>query len=149
MPFYGQFNGRKFMRAFSGFLIVTLFATLMATMPYAVAQDANCADPQSTLEMKICASRNLEAADFELNANYQKARGSMREMDNMLEGDLVGAELALRDAQRLWIKYRDAACDAEGFTVRGGTLEGLIVTTCLERLTRQRSRELRLLYEMN
>lgn len=137
------------MRVFSGFLSLTLFATLVATTPPAVAQDANCTDPQSTLEMKICASRNLEAADFDLNTNYQKARGSMREMDKMLEGNLAGAEIALRDAQRLWIKYRDAACDAEGFTVRGGTLEGLIITTCLERLTRQRSRELRLLYEMN
>lgn len=137
------------MRVFSGFLSLILFATLVATTPPAVAQDANCTDPQSTLEMKICASRNLEAADFDLNTNYQKARASMREMDKMLEGNLAGAEIALRDAQRLWIKYRDAACDAEGFTVRGGTLEGLIITTCLERLTRQRSRELRLLYEMN
>ncbi len=89
------------------------------------------------------------AADTDLNANYQKARGAMREMDKMLEGDLAGAEITLRDAQRLWIKYRDAACDAEGFTVRGGTMEGLVVTICLERLTRQRSDELRRLFELN
>ncbi len=131
--------------SFCGTMLFVLFSVAISP---AVAQEANCADPQSTLEMKICASRSLEVADSDLNANYQKARNAMRETDQTLKGtNLAGAEKALRDAQRVWIKYRDAACDAEGFTARGGTLEGLIVLSCRERMTRQRSEDLQHLSE--
>ncbi len=115
----------------------------------ASAQEANCADPQSNLEMKICAGQAYRAADGDLNADYLMARDAMRQMDKDLPKELRGAEKALLKGQRAWIKYRDGACDAEGFTVRGGTMESLIVTSCLARLTRQRSEDLRTLFEEN
>jgi len=73
----------------------------------------------------------------------------MRALDKDLPAQLKGAEKALLKAQRLWIKYRDAACTSEGFTVRGGTLESIIITICLERMTRSRSESLRVMFEQN
>ena len=119
-------------------------------MPFAVfAQEANCQNPQTTLEMKTCAGMELETADAKLNENYAEARENMREIDSYLPKELQGAEKALLDAQRAWIKFRDSACVAEGFQVRGGTLEPLIVTSCLGRLTGQRADDLVRLFKQN
>lgn len=127
-------------------LITISFAAIL--MPFAIqAQEANCQNPQTTLEMKICAGQELTAADGVLNANYSKARDYMREIDDNLTGELAGAEIALRDAQRAWIKFRDGACVAEGFPVRGGTLESVLVISCLARLTNQRADDLTRLFK--
>lgn len=115
----------------------------------ASAQQADCTNPQTQTEMNICAGESLRAADGDLNADYKLARDEMRVIDSYLQGDLKGAEKALLTGQRAWIKYRDGACEAEGFSVRGGTMESMVVATCLERLTRQRSEDLRRLFEKN
>ena len=54
---------------------------------------------------------------------------------------------ALRDAQRAWIAFRDRACEVEGMRYEGGSIQPMIVAGCLERLTRARSEDLRLLAE--
>ncbi len=117
-------------------------------MPFAIlAQEANCQNPQTTLEMNMCAKKERETADRELNENYAKARENMREIDSYLSKDLQGAEKALLEGQRAWIKFRDNACAAEGFQVRGGTLERVLVGSCIARLTRQRANDLTILFK--
>ena len=133
-------------------ILKTLAATGSAILVWSLAasaQQVNCNNPQTQTEMNICAGEALRAADGDLNTDYRMARDEMRRMDSYLEGDMKGAAKALLTAQRAWIKYRDAACDAEGFTVRGGTMESMIIATCQERLTRQRSEDLRRVFEQN
>jgi uncharacterized protein YecT (DUF1311 family) len=129
-------------------MAATASALLMLSAA-AFAQQANCNNPQTQTDMNICAGESLRAADGDLNADYKMARDEMRLLDSYLDGDNKGAAKALLTAQRTWIKYRDAACEAEGFTVRGGSMEPMIIATCLERLTRQRSEDLRRLFERN
>ena len=129
-------------------LVITCGAILMIA-PSAFGQQSNCANPQSQTEMNICAGEALRAADGDLNADYKLARDEMRRIDKDLPEDLRGAEKALLNGQRAWIKYRDGACNAEGFVFRGGSIEPLIISTCKERLTRQRSEDLRKLFERN
>ncbi len=97
----------------------------------------------------MCAQAAYEAADRALNADYKKTREYMRTFDADLPARLKGAEKALLTAQRIWIKYRDAQCSLEGFTARGGTMEGLLITSCLEAMTRSRSESLRIIFEQN
>ncbi|MGX9354638.1 lysozyme inhibitor LprI family protein [Roseobacteraceae bacterium S113] len=112
------------------------------------AQELNCANPVSQAEMTGCAARAYEAADVELNVHYKAARAVLREADQYLAPDEIpGADL-LRDAQRAWIPYRDAACTAESLVARGGTLQNQLYFLCLERLTRQRTEDLRLIAEV-
>ena len=113
------------------------------------AQDVDCTNPPNQTAMNICAGQAFKAADSDLNSDYLMARDTMRQMDKDLPKELRGAEKALLKGQRAWIKYRDGACEAEGFTVRGGTMESLVVSSCLARLTRLRSEELRTLFEEN
>ena len=116
----------------------------------ALAQDWNCADPQAQQEMNYCAGLEYERADKALNVLWPKVRAFMKEQDAELKEyspDLVGAEAALLKAQRAWIDFRDGQCESEGFEARGGSMEPLLVSTCLTRLTNQRIQELILLMQ--
>ncbi|WP_240335391.1 lysozyme inhibitor LprI family protein [Pseudotabrizicola algicola] len=108
----------------------------------AQAQGLDCDNAMTQQAMNRCAALELEAADKDLNAAYAEARGAMRDLDTDLPPGLSGAELALRDAQRAWISYRDKACAAEGFLMRGGSAEPLLVLGCRLRLTEQRAEDL-------
>lgn len=115
----------------------------------ALAQEANCNAPQTQLEMNICAQREFETADGQLNTEYAKARTFMKSIDANLQKKNRGAARALLDAQRAWIAFRDLACKAEGFVVKGGTMEPLFISTCKTSLTEQRTNALRQLIETN
>ncbi|TCD14969.1 lysozyme inhibitor LprI family protein [Oricola cellulosilytica] len=117
----------------------------------ATAQDWDCtkADDLPQQGMNWCAMRDYEAADRALNEAWPKIRARMKEVDSWQEDRLKGAEAALLKSQRAWIDYRDGQCEVEGFYARGGTLEPLIVSGCLARMTRKRTEELLLLMEEN
>lgn len=115
----------------------------------ALAQDTDCNAPQTQLEMNICSQRDFETVDATLNAEYAKARQYMKSIDGDLPAQSQSAAKALLDAQRAWITYRDLACAAEGFVVKGGTMEPMIISTCKARLTQQRINDLKKLVEFN
>lgn len=106
------------------------------------AQEVDCAEAVTQMEMNICAEEEWQAADAELNSTYQEVMAEMKQMDADLPEELQGAEVALRDAQRAWISYRDANCTAAGFKMRGGSAEPLLVYGCLRSLTETRTQEL-------
>jgi len=87
----------------------------------------------STFDMKICNVNELEYQDRLLNRYY-------REIMRKLSKD---EKQKLKKAQRAWIKYRDAKCDAEGKEMRGGTGESLLIGACLVETTKVRVKELR------
>ena len=114
-----------------------------------VAQDTDCSNPQTQMEMNHCAGLEYLAADEDLNADYKMAREAMKQMDEYLPTGGRSAAQSLLDAQRAWIVYRDAACETKGFLFRGGSMEPPIVLTCKTDLTRKRSEALRYLAEEN
>ena len=126
-------------------LTAALVLVLCATG--AKAQVVNCAAPVTQLDMNICADRAWKLADEDLNLAYRMARTLMQQTDAALPVADRGAEVALRDAQRAWITFRDAACRAEGYVYFGGSIRPLVVSNCLERMTRARTEELRTLAE--
>lgn len=99
--------------------------------------------------MTGCAAQAYEAADGDLNAAYKIAMVMARSMDQNLGADEVTAVSMLRDAQRSWIPYRDQACAAESLLMRGGTGQNMLFYLCLERVTRQRTEDLRYFGEVN
>ena len=121
------------------------FLGLLILLPQSlVAQDdaLNCSDPQTQTDMNICAGRAFEAADKALNAAYKNAMAEMKQTDANLPPELKGAEKALREGQRAWITYRDKACETYGFLARGGSMESMLVSSCLADVTRARTKEL-------
>ncbi len=115
----------------------------------AMAQDVDCSAPEIQMEMTYCAEKAWEAADGDLNHAYGIARRYMANLDADLPDDLKGAADTLRDAQRAWIAFRDKACEAEAYQARGGSMEPMLIYICFERMTRQRTEELRAMAEEN
>lgn len=128
---------------FRGLAVLTVLASPLA------AQDLDCANPMTQIEMTGCAARAHEAADGDLNLAYKLAMARARDMDAYLEVGQIPAEDILRNAQRAWIPFRDQACEAESLLARGGSMQNQIFFMCLERLTRSRTEDLRIFGEVN
>ena len=79
-------------------------------------------------------------------AYYQLADILRQRIADLPQAERGGAE-KLREAQRAWIPFRDAACAVEGWPMRGGSAEPLLVYGCLTKLTEQRISDLEGLLE--
>lgn len=121
-------------------LITGLFATTAAS-----AGQIDCSGAETQTEMTICAGEDYSRADAALNAAWKKVRAHMRETDAHLPPNLRGAADALLKGQRAWITYRDGHCETIGYYARGGSLEPMLVASCLADITRHRTEELLLL----
>jgi uncharacterized protein YecT (DUF1311 family) len=124
----------------------TISFALISTLSYPVfAQNdqIDCANATAQADMNICAARDYEAADKELNAVWKEAHAAAKETDADQPKEWKGAEKALLAGQRGWIAYRDGQCELAGFEARGGSMEPMIVSGCKADLTRARTKELR------
>ena len=125
-------------------LLAVAFTFGFAGASLAQSEELDCTDPQTQAEMNMCAWADYEAADNELNAVWKDAKAMAKQVDEeQYEDRLKGAEKALLEAQRGWIVYRDGHCELAGFEARGGTMEPMVKSYCLETLTRARTKELR------
>lgn len=113
----------------------------------ALGQDVDCAKAVAQMELTYCAEQDWLAADEALNAAYGEAKALMQQIDADLPKAERGAAVNLRDAQRAWISFRDAACAAEGYAMHGGSAEPMLIYGCRTRLTEQRTEDLQLLTE--
>ncbi|MGI9395022.1 MAG: lysozyme inhibitor LprI family protein [Boseongicola sp.] len=98
----------------------------------------NGADGSSTVGMGYCLSRELEYWDARLNIAYKLLRDVDRAEDAELAAVNSSAPIrakALRDMQRSWIGYRDAACFYDYSEWGGGTGGGPAHAACLMRIT--------------
>ncbi len=145
MPVYAPVAARAFPVA----LILALAAApLPAFAQGAVPKDGatsapDCNEAQTQVEMNYCAEQDWMAADVELNAVYAEARDWLKSFDADLPEDRRSGPEALRDAQRAWIAYRDLACTAQAWPMRGGSAEPLLIYGCRRDLTEKRVAELR------
>ena len=103
----------------------------------AFAQDGGCATGDVPARL-ACGQERLRLADARLNAAYEDAMAAARALD---APPLPHADL-LRDAQRHWIAFRDAACEAEAARNPGDATRTLVRLECLARLTEGRTGDL-------
>ncbi|MBB2754098.1 UNVERIFIED_ORG: uncharacterized protein YecT (DUF1311 family) [Rhizobium aethiopicum] len=123
--------------------ICLIGAAMLLMADRASSQDIDCQNPKTQSDMTSCESARHETADKALNVQYKKTRATLAAVDKDLDDDMKGAEQALVKAQRAWIDYRDAECDAFGFQARGGTMEPMLVAGCLANITDKRTKELK------
>jgi uncharacterized protein YecT (DUF1311 family) len=112
------------------------FALLAAP---AVAQKVSCVSPVTQADMNECAALDWEIADEALNVAYADAIAAAREMTAYSETDV---EEALRDAQRAWVAFRDLACEVESLAAEGGSMQPMLYSGCMARLTEARTEDL-------
>src|SRR5579884_3781513 len=92
---------------------------LLLLVPQLLAQhmneeDSPCADRgPTTVDLVACLSKARSSADAKLNETYKKTLFTLRTRNTDAE--------QLRKAERLWLQYRDANCEAERDLYDGGT----------------------------
>jgi uncharacterized protein YecT (DUF1311 family) len=107
-------------------------------------RDVDCNNAQTQADMNQCAAEDYRKADAAMNAQWAETRAAMLAWDKASppSGD-NGAAKRLLASQRAWLAYRDAACDVEGYSAEGGSMQPLMISSCLAELTKRRTEELK------
>jgi len=84
-----------------------------------------------TGNMLDCMGSETEQQDARLNQNYKAAMQALT----------PAQQTQLRDAQRLWIKFRDADCALLG-SLTGGSIDRINSASCFQDMTKQRADDL-------
>lgn len=103
------------------------------------AQKLDCRNPITQADLNQCTYQDWQVADAALNASYADAVSMARQMDSY---GGIGAEEGLRAAQRAWVAFRDLACETEGKLAEGGSMQPMLVSGCMLRLTVLRTDDL-------
>ncbi len=111
----------------------------------------SCPDSRTQTGMNYCAARDYAEADRDLNVMWPHVLTEMRRIDaarrsSRADGRPSYLQAMLR-GQRAWIVWRDAHCVSEGYGARGGSMEPLLISQCLTRLTRERIEQLAMIVE--
>ncbi len=100
------------------------------------AKDAPCQNVGSGADETACFAATAKKSDAELNELYRRVL-------TVVDGDEL---VKLEAAQRLWMRFRDANCDAEHELYLGGSAASMVKLACLEAVTRHRTEELKVMY---
>lgn len=105
-------------------------------------------DGQSTVGMKICLNDAYEKADEILNRVYKQVVADLKKKSGDQDIDKINVETLRRlvASQRAWIQYRDTNSDLHGYTMMGGTGEGLEIASQAYDMVKERTQELSLLF---
>lgn len=117
-------------------VVVIMIGPKLVHAQHMNAPDGPCRNVVTTVEMANCFSAALEKSDAGLNKLYQRVQ-------TVVDGDEL---TKLKAAQRLWMQFRDANCDAEYELYGGGTAGPVAKLACLEAVTRHRTEELQVMY---
>lgn len=118
----------------------------------AAAAALNCSDPVAQAEMTQCAALDYQRADAALNQQWRATLAVMQAADRGVDRSYdkrPGYVAALLESQRAWLKFRDTECVVEGYLMRGGSAEPMVVAGCKAELTKERVKQLRSLAENN
>ena len=116
-------------------LKVFFFGVAIASLTFpspVLSQTIQCKRDGNTAQLKKCAADDYAVADKRLNQVYQQLIGQLRGEQKQ----------RLIQAQRTWIQFRDQNCRFVSSQALGGTAEGLFLTTCLTKVTQQRTQDL-------
>lgn len=127
-------------------LLLISSTTLSAdTVRDATGQVVDCTSPMTTLEVNACMADELKTVDIELNRVYKQARAHVKKHDDEWNTviDKRPPSIQLRDAQRLWIKQRDADCALVYALYHQGTIRTSMYIGCKTAQTEKRTKFLK------
>jgi uncharacterized protein YecT (DUF1311 family) len=117
-------------------LVLCLFFAEFNYAQHMNAQDAPCQAPASKVEITSCFISASKTADERLNRVYGRIREALS----------VDEQRDLRSAQRLWLMFRNANCQAERNLYAGGSAAPMVYAACKEANTRHRTNDLKAMY---
>ncbi|MEO9102828.1 MAG: lysozyme inhibitor LprI family protein [Burkholderiales bacterium] len=115
--------------------LLWVLAAACGTVQAAAGGPPACQDAQTTQAIVECSAVETKAWDQRLNKAYDALK---KRID-------PGQTTPLLDAQRLWIRYRDANC--KFYAMSEGTIGRVEAADCMRRTTRQRACELEVTHD--
>jgi uncharacterized protein YecT (DUF1311 family) len=115
---------------------IMALATVSCYAQHMNAKDSPCQNLSSNADETACLAAALSHADSELNQLYRRVL-------TVVAGDQL---MKLKVAQRFWVQFRDANCEAEHDLYAGGSAAPMVKLSCLEAVTRHRTQELQVMY---
>ena len=118
---------------------LALLAVLLLSGPAHAATD--CAKAMTTADMSACAAQTQKAAEQALNDTYRRV---LAKLDGTGAKNTRRADVktTLVDAQRHWIRFRDADCKAVRTWYGDGSMAGMAMLGCMQSRAETRTREL-------
>jgi uncharacterized protein YecT (DUF1311 family) len=131
----------RFGTVFKALFLAPISLALFACVAQAAPQKDLSDCVGTNFDTTKCISEHYKNADADLNVTFQKALKSA--------ADYGPKDVAkLRDAQRKWVAYRDAECEAEYSLFGGGSGGPAAHSGCLLRITEQRIEDLKAAYTL-
>ena len=127
-----------------------ILATLLALAAAAQDPEIDCDNAMAQFELNACAYKEYERADAAMNAQWKVTAAHLKEIDadfDRSQDNRPGYFDTLLAAQRAWLTYRDQHCASEGYTMRGGSAEPMVISGCQTQLTEARTKQLQDLLE--
>jgi uncharacterized protein YecT (DUF1311 family) len=129
-----------------------VIAGALMLLAAAGGEEIDCRDPGNLPQqpMNICAHRDFQRADAEMNVVWKRVAAVMKQSDAELDRSIDRQPLywpTLLAGQRGWIAWRDSQCMLESFQARGGSMQPMLDSGCRSRLTDDRTRQLKSLIE--
>jgi len=116
------------------FAVILLATPFMAAWSQSMnAPDGPCRDAVATSDLSSCMAKALKSAEAKLNTTYLRIETALTEEEMK----------SLAKAERLWVQYRDANCNAEYSLYDGGTGGPPTRLACIEAETKTREASLR------
>lgn len=123
-----------------------IFATLLALAAVAQNPEIDCGNAMAQFELNACAYKEFERADAAMNAQWKLTSAHMKKIDkdfDRTQDNRPGYFDTLLAAQRAWLTYRDQHCASEGYSMRGGSAEPMVISGCQAQLTEARTKQLK------
>ena len=117
-------------------IIITCFLCTVALPQKKGAGKSPCVGNQTQAGANACARYKYEQADAEMNRVYLKLMSELAGFD-------VKDQEKLKQAQMLWLKYRDSNCESEASIYEGGSIRPAIYGHCLASITQERTRRMK------
>lgn len=127
-----------------------IIASLLLLSAAAAEPGVDCENAMAQPDLNACAYQEYERADAALNAQWKLTAAAMKAQDRDFDRSYdkrPGYYDTLLAAQRAWLTYRDKQCASEGYAMRGGSAEPMVISGCMATLTAQRTKELKALIE--
>ena len=100
-----------------------------------IAAASTLCNSKITRELEACARNNFELSDKQLNGAYRTLASKLQREDAQM----------LLTAQRAWVAYKEKTCQGAYDATSPGEEAGIDKWTCLDEITKTRSRELQYL----
>ncbi len=117
-------------------------ATLVTMLASRDASALDCANAITTPDINECVAIEKDKVEVKLNETYQRVLAFLDNSDPLIKEDAAKAKMKLKEAQRAWITFREADCDAVYAYNASGTIRTVMWIGCMQTHAEQRIAEL-------